>query len=300
MGLFESFESKVRKLAKKGDYDKLMELYKKNKGELESLLKSLLQDDDTTVSLNASLTLDKIEFTKEKEESDELLKEGERALMKAEIGLEYSKELLQFYEARSDISRDLQANMLDESKKAGQHKNKTSSQETSETDKVYKRHLIKTLELKDDDDADELLNKAQVLHDLGEYEKAIVYYDRVIKLDSEYVVPQVNKATALNMLGRYEKAIECCNQVIKIDSECADAWYVKGHSLGRLGMYEDEIKCYIKAIKLDPEGANKQFSLEAKDVIQMNKFSKKLDQWEDEGYEVSEFRDKWLKSDKGT
>jgi len=85
------------------------------------------------------------------------------------------------------------------------------------------------------------------------HEKAIEYYDKIIRMDVRNVDAWNNKGNALGNLGRYDEAIRCYDKALEIDQGYVDAWNNKGIALGNLERYDEAIRCYDKALKIDQE-----------------------------------------------
>ena len=88
------------------------------------------------------------------------------------------------------------------------------------------------------------------------YEKAIEYYDEIIKIDIRNVNAWSNKGVVLDKLERSDEAIRCFDKALEINPKYADAWYNEGTALGNLGRYDEAIGCYDKALEIKPEYAN--------------------------------------------
>ena len=84
----------------------------------------------------------------------------------------------------------------------------------------------------------------------GNYEPAIKYYDKALKLRKDYVWAWVNKCYALRKLGQYEKALESVNEAIKLKPNSAWIWDIKVYVLRELGRNEEADKSLEKASKL--------------------------------------------------
>lgn len=85
------------------------------------------------------------------------------------------------------------------------------------------------------------------------YEKAIEYYDKIIKIDIGNVKAWHGKGVALRNLGRCDEAISCYDKAIEIDPEDANAWNNKGSALYNQGRYDEAISCYDRALEINPE-----------------------------------------------
>ena len=96
-------------------------------------------------------------------------------------------------------------------------------------------------------------SKGFALHNLKRYDKAIRCYDKILEIDPEHVSAWYTKGTALHSLGRYDEAIRCYDKTLEIEPEHAGAWSNKGFALHNLGRYSEAIRCYDKALEMEPE-----------------------------------------------
>jgi len=114
-------------------------------------------------------------------------------------------------------------------------------------------------------DAGYLLQRGDSLDDEREFEQAIEYYDKIIKIYPNYTVAYNNKGASLDELGRYEEAIECYNKAIELYPNYPAAYNNKGSALKNMKRYTEAIECYDQVLALDPNAAvaynNKGFAL---------------------------------------
>jgi tetratricopeptide (TPR) repeat protein len=87
---------------------------------------------------------------------------------------------------------------------------------------------------------------------LGDYCKALEYFNLVIKLDSANKEAWHNKGISIYKLGRYSEAIKCFTEALTLDPRNAVSWYCKGLALLYTGKLQQGTKCYERAVKLDP------------------------------------------------
>jgi tetratricopeptide (TPR) repeat protein len=104
-----------------------------------------------------------------------------------------------------------------------------------------------------------LNNKGADLYDLGSYEEAIKYFLKRLAIDPNNKHVLYNTGTALDELGRYVEAIEYYDRALAIDPNFLKALINKGLSLKKLGIYEEAIKYYDRALAIDP---NNKFALQ--------------------------------------
>jgi len=100
----------------------------------------------------------------------------------------------------------------------------------------------------------QLLNNIGVsLARIGEYEKAVETYKKIIELNHKNSRTYYNIGASLINLGRYEEAIEVYKRAIKLNPNDYNSYYGMGFSLSKLGRYEEAIEVYKRAIGLNPE-----------------------------------------------
>ena len=90
----------------------------------------------------------------------------------------------------------------------------------------------------------------------GEYEKAIGYCDKVIKLDPDDARAYNNRGCAKYQLGQYQEALVDYNKVIELNHPNKAITYCNcGDAKNCLKQYEEAIVDYNKAIELNPNDA---------------------------------------------
>lgn len=90
------------------------------------------------------------------------------------------------------------------------------------------------------------------------YEKAVEYFDNIIKIDITNSVAWMVKGITLERQRRYDDAIRCCDKALEIDPRAAHAWITKGLALGKLEKYDAEIRCYDEALNINPKDISAQ------------------------------------------
>lgn len=91
-----------------------------------------------------------------------------------------------------------------------------------------------------------------VAHELGEYNKAILAFDRALKLSPEDKEIWNNLGYTCFSRGFLERAHECFDKAIRIDPDYKQAWYNKGYAYHGADMLEEAVRCYKRAISIDP------------------------------------------------
>ena len=86
----------------------------------------------------------------------------------------------------------------------------------------------------------------------GEYENAILSYEKAIKQKPDYAEAYNNRGVAYDDLGESEKAIADYSKAIELKPDNAEAYYNRGCTYDDLGESEKAIADYSKAIELKP------------------------------------------------
>ena len=89
-----------------------------------------------------------------------------------------------------------------------------------------------------------------------EYQFAIEYFNKAIKLKPDLTEAYCNRGNTKYDLGQYSEAIEDFNKAIELNPDFSEAYYRRGRTKFILNQYEDAIEDYTKAIELDPDNSN--------------------------------------------
>jgi tetratricopeptide (TPR) repeat protein len=118
-------------------------------------------------------------------------------------------------------------------------------------------------------DAAALLDFAMVSTNLGETQKALEEYQKVIDefSDSDSLkVAWNNKGLTFAILENYEEAIICYEKALEYDPTLKEAYYNKGRAFSFLERFPEAIESYEKAIELDENYEEaKRYLAEAKE-----------------------------------
>ena len=85
------------------------------------------------------------------------------------------------------------------------------------------------------------------------YIKAITYYTKAIKLNSNDYMAYNNRGVAKSSLGQREEAILDFTEVIKLNSDDFMGYYNRGHAKADLSLHEEAILDFTDAIRLNPD-----------------------------------------------
>lgn len=93
-----------------------------------------------------------------------------------------------------------------------------------------------------------------VYSDLGDYNKALEFYEDSLKLDASYYPALINKINCHNQLKDYAVANELCRRFPENRKEFLTAiWYRRGCSLFSLNQFEDALSYFEKVLKNEPQ-----------------------------------------------
>lgn len=104
--------------------------------------------------------------------------------------------------------------------------------------------------------AQQFLDKGNVLCELKQYEKAILSYEEAIVIKPNFYQAWLERGKALFELERYQDALSSVEKAIEIKPDYADAWYNRGIALYNLKRYQEAIQCYDKTIAIKPDFAD--------------------------------------------
>lgn len=99
---------------------------------------------------------------------------------------------------------------------------------------------------------DELNEEGKKCRHLGQFDKSIEYYEKVLKMNPENLDAWNGMSGSLLNLGRFDEAIKSCDEAIKIRQNEV-AWYNKGIALDELNKLEDAIKCFENTLGINPK-----------------------------------------------
>src|SRR5690349_14674666 len=105
----------------------------------------------------------------------------------------------------------------------------------------------------DPNDKVALAGKGLALDGMRNYTRAIQYFDKALSLDPNNKVVLAGKGIAFNSLGNYTQAILLFDKALAIDPNDVDALKNKANTLNNLGNYTQAIQYVDKALAIDPK-----------------------------------------------
>ena len=100
--------------------------------------------------------------------------------------------------------------------------------------------------------AEEWYDEGVSLLELGEFEKSIKCFSKVIELYPGYVEAYLNRGSAYLNLGKFREAIKDLDKAIELNPKGAAAYYNRGLSYLMLDQHEKAIEDFDKAMELKP------------------------------------------------
>jgi tetratricopeptide (TPR) repeat protein len=97
---------------------------------------------------------------------------------------------------------------------------------------------------------------------LGDYSSAIDFYDMALELYPQYSKAWLNKAITYQHMGEIGGALSCFEKAIEIDKNYSLAYYNKGVLLMENGEYRLALESFTKVIEIDPKNENAKFNAE--------------------------------------
>ncbi len=97
------------------------------------------------------------------------------------------------------------------------------------------------------------LDIGDVLFNVGEYDKALERYKKLLKMEPENKRVWNNIGVAMVRQGRVKEALANYDKALELDPAFGSAWFNKGKALFKLGMKKKALDCFRKATKYSPE-----------------------------------------------
>ncbi|MEZ2304039.1 MAG: tetratricopeptide repeat protein, partial [Microcoleus sp.] len=104
-----------------------------------------------------------------------------------------------------------------------------------------------------DGKAEEWKKRGNEQYNLGNFEGAIIYYDKALEFKPDYHQAWYNRGLALYNLGRLEDAIAFYDKALEFKPDLHEAWNNRGLALGNLGRLEEAIASWDKALEFKPD-----------------------------------------------
>lgn len=105
-------------------------------------------------------------------------------------------------------------------------------------------------------DAEKYFNEAMGFASSGDYQKAIVYFEKALEINPNYDRAYYNLGLAHFSLGQYREAITYCEKAIEINPAYLKVYRNLGDIYISLGRYKEAIVYWEKAIEINPDDAD--------------------------------------------
>ncbi|MEJ5311057.1 MAG: tetratricopeptide repeat protein [Anaerolineae bacterium] len=96
-------------------------------------------------------------------------------------------------------------------------------------------------------------HRATIYLNMGEYDKAILEYNKALELDPAYVPAYYDRGLAFAQRQQYAQAIADFSQVLALNPQHADAYYNRGLVYARQNAFAEALADYDQALALHPE-----------------------------------------------
>ncbi len=106
-------------------------------------------------------------------------------------------------------------------------------------------------------------NYGAAYYGLGEYEKAIEYFELIDEKDHNYINALNKKGIALLDSSRFEEAVESFNLVIDNDQNNFIAHLFRGVSLSNMGKYDEALESINTALSIDSQNERANHALQS-------------------------------------
>jgi tetratricopeptide (TPR) repeat protein len=95
-----------------------------------------------------------------------------------------------------------------------------------------------------------------VLSKIGDFKKAVYYYNKAINLNEDYTEVYLDRGYAYTQLGQHQSAFEDFNKVISLKKDSADAYNNRGTAYAKFGQYQSAFEDFNRAISLKKDSAD--------------------------------------------
>lgn len=106
------------------------------------------------------------------------------------------------------------------------------------------------------DEKARLADEAMKYHRVGDLNRAVEVYDRILKISSNDPVVWNNKGVALDGLGMHTLAVKCYEKAIQIRENYVDAWFNLAYSLYQMKQFQKAVDGLRTLLRLRPDHAD--------------------------------------------
>ena len=131
------------------------------------------------------------------------------------------------------------------------------TQDENEKLKIQKKYNLNSNQLT----AEDWFQKGYNANEIGEYDNAILYWQKAIEINSDFVEAYCNMGVAYIYKGNYDKAIECFQKAIALDPNNPTVYDNMGVAYYDKENYNIALNFHQKAISIDPNYAGAYLNL---------------------------------------
>ena len=105
--------------------------------------------------------------------------------------------------------------------------------------------------------ASDYYDRGRTFAELNRYEDALLYYNKAIRIQENYIQAWNQKGNALYELKKYEKALQAYDKAIQINPENSQTslnnWIGRGLVLQQLKRFNEALSSFAKAVQIEPK-----------------------------------------------
>lgn len=105
------------------------------------------------------------------------------------------------------------------------------------------------------DQKEMITQRADILFDIGKYDKSTLCYDAALRIDPSDVYLLNKQGDNLTRLNRFDEAIECYDKALAIEEDNEYIWNNKAIAMLNSGNVEEALKASDSALKANPDSA---------------------------------------------
>jgi tetratricopeptide (TPR) repeat protein len=111
------------------------------------------------------------------------------------------------------------------------------------------------------DDARDYFLRGCSYHELGMYSEAVKYYQKAIKLESDFLEAFINLGVAYYQLGKYPKAINAYEKAVYLNPHSSSIYNKLGSAYIIHGRFSKALDSFKKATEIEPENPVSHYNL---------------------------------------
>ena len=96
-------------------------------------------------------------------------------------------------------------------------------------------------------------NRGSALGRMGKYEESVISFDRALEIEPSHYQAWNDRAHALYLMEKWQEAVDSWNKAISIMPNNHQFWYNRGCALEKLNLLEEAITSHEKALEIQPD-----------------------------------------------